>query len=69
LSTIKRQLVGRSRKRRRHDRRKLFRGVGVGSPDQRGARRQRSLLLGGRRARSNEQGGERSGEHEAPPAG
>src|SRR5215813_11820296 len=69
LELIKRQLVGRSRKRRRHDRRKLLCAFGVGSTDQRGAGRQRSLLLGGRWARSNEQGSERSGDEEVAPAG
>src|SRR5262249_58389311 len=69
LELIKRQLVGRSRKRRRHDRRKLLCAFGVGSTDQRGAGRQRSLLLGGRWARSNEQGSERSGDEEVAAAG
>src|SRR5215510_12471118 len=49
LELVKPELVGRSRKWRRRDRRKPLGGFRVVSTDQRGAGRQRSLLLGGRR--------------------
>src|SRR5205823_5280801 len=60
---VERELVRRGRNWRRRDRRELLCGIGVGSADQRGAGRQWSLLLSGRRPCGHEQDAESAGEH------